>query len=69
MVDEPVRPTVTEVDGNVMYTGRVKDTKMFRTSGWKRARRTAMPELDTEAEILKSNHREKLPIPDLRGPS
>jgi hypothetical protein len=61
----PVRPTVTEVDGDIMDFGCVEDAEVSRTGGWKRTRSTAVPQLDTKTETLKGNRSEKKAIPNL----
>jgi hypothetical protein len=63
MVDDPIRPTATEIDGNVMDTRCVKDAKVFRTNRWERARSTAMSKLDTKTKALKGDRDKKTTIP------
>ena len=55
LMDEPIRPTVAEIDRNVMNSGCVENAEVCRTEGQKRAWCTAMPELDTETEALKAD--------------
>jgi len=65
LMDDPVRPTVTEVDSDVMNSGCVENAEVSRTGGWKRTRSTAVPQLDTKTETLKGNRSEKKAIPNL----
>lgn len=66
LMDDPVRTTVTEIDRNIMDSRCVEDAEVCRTRGRKRARRTTVPELDTETEALKGNHSKETAVPNLR---
>ena len=66
LVDAPVHPTVTEIDGDGMDTRCVNDAKGFMTRRRKRAWSATMPKLDTKANTLKCNDGEKMTIPHLR---
>lgn len=48
LIDGPICPTATEIDRDVMDSGGVEDTELFRASGRERTRSTAMPKLDTK---------------------
>lgn len=65
LMDEPVHPTVTEIDRNVMNSRCVENTEVCRTRGWKRTWRAAVPELDTETEVLKAVRNKKPAVPNL----
>lgn len=63
LVDDPIRPTATEIDGDVMDIRCVKDAKVFRTNRWERAWSTAMSKLDTKTKLLEGDHGKKATIP------
>jgi hypothetical protein len=65
LMDDPIRPTVTEIYGNEMDSGCVENAKVCRPRGWMRTLDATMPKLDTETETLKGNHSEKTAIPNL----
>lgn len=65
LVDDPVRPTVTEIDGEVMDSGCVEYAESGGTYRWKRTWSAPMPELDTETKTLKGYRSEETAIPNL----